>query len=80
MANDADVVIIGSGFGGAITAARLAERGYKVIVPVDGMSGDDPWPELYTAWHLANAARISRSQPRRVNTEVLIATSAGVPG
>ena len=32
MANDADVVVIGSGFGGAITAARLAERGYKVIV------------------------------------------------
>jgi hypothetical protein len=23
------------------------------------MSGDDLWPELYTAWHLANAARIS---------------------
>lgn len=30
----------------------------KVVVPVDGMSGDDAWPELYTAWHLANAARI----------------------
>src|SRR6266403_1352167 len=32
---------------------------YSVAVPVDGMSGDDAWPELYTAWHLANAARIS---------------------
>jgi hypothetical protein len=23
------------------------------------MSSDDPFPEAYTAWHLANAARIS---------------------
>ena len=40
------------------TGAAAALRGYKVIVPVDGMSGDDAWPEAYTAWHLANAARI----------------------
>jgi len=41
------------------TAAAAALRGFKVIVPVDAMSGDDAWPELYTAWHLANAARIA---------------------
>lgn len=41
------------------TGSAAALRGFKVIVPVDGMSADDPWPELYTAWHLANAARIS---------------------
>jgi nicotinamidase-related amidase len=41
------------------TGAAAALRGYKVIVPVDGMSGDDAWPEVYTAWHLANAARIA---------------------
>jgi len=40
------------------TGAAAALRGYKVIVPVDGMSGDDAWPEAYTAWHLAKAARI----------------------
>jgi nicotinamidase-related amidase len=40
------------------TGAAAALRGFKVVVPVDGMSGDDTWPELYTAWHLANAARI----------------------
>ena len=40
------------------TGAAAALRGYKVIVPVDGMSGDDAWPEAYTVWHLANAARI----------------------
>jgi nicotinamidase-related amidase len=41
------------------TAATAALKGFKVIVPVDGLSGDDVFPELYTAWHLATAARIS---------------------
>lgn len=41
------------------TGATAALKGFKVIVPVDGMSGDEVFPELYTAWHLATAARIS---------------------
>lgn len=41
------------------TASAAALRGFRVIVPVDGMSADSVFPELYTAWHLANAARIS---------------------
>jgi nicotinamidase-related amidase len=41
------------------TASAAALRGFRVIVPVDGMSADNVFPELYTAWHLANAARIS---------------------
>jgi nicotinamidase-related amidase len=40
------------------TAAEAALRGYKVIVPVDGMSGDSAYPEQYTAWHLANTQRV----------------------
>jgi nicotinamidase-related amidase len=40
------------------TAAEAALRGYKVIVPVDGMSGDSVYPEQYTAWHLTNTQRI----------------------
>jgi nicotinamidase-related amidase len=40
------------------TAAEAALRGYKVIVPVDGMSGDSLYPEQYTAWHLAHTQRI----------------------
>lgn len=31
-AHDADVLIIGSGFGGAVSALRLAEKGYRVVV------------------------------------------------
>ena len=41
------------------TGGAAALRGFKVVVPVDGMSADDLFPELYTAWHLATAARIS---------------------
>jgi nicotinamidase-related amidase len=40
------------------TGAAAALRGFKVVVPVDGMSSDDPFPEAYTAWHLATASRI----------------------
>ena len=32
MATDFDVVVLGSGFGGAITSCRLAEAGYKVLI------------------------------------------------
>jgi len=41
------------------TSVTAALKGFKVIVPVDGMSGDNVFPELYTAWHLSTAARIS---------------------
>ena len=41
------------------TGGEAALRGFKVIVPVDAMSSDELFPELYTAWHLAHAARIS---------------------
>lgn len=41
------------------TGAAAALRGFNVIVPVDGMSSDAVFPELYTAWHLSTAARIS---------------------
>jgi len=40
------------------TAAEAALRGYQVIVPVDGMSGDGLYPEQYTAWHLTHTQRI----------------------
>lgn len=41
------------------TGGEAALRGFKVVVPVDAMSSDDLFPEVYTAWHLATAARIS---------------------
>jgi nicotinamidase-related amidase len=41
------------------TGGEAALRGFKVVVPVDAMSADDLFPELYTAWHLSTAARIN---------------------
>jgi nicotinamidase-related amidase len=40
------------------TAAEAALRGYKIVVPVDGMSGDSLYPEQYTAWHLTHTQRV----------------------
>jgi cholesterol oxidase len=62
---DFDAIIIGSGFGGAITACRLAEAGYKVLVLERGRRWtvdmfprqlDDAWlwdaaaPQLRNGW------------------------------
>lgn len=41
------------------TGGAAALRGFKVVVPIDAMSADDLFPEVYTVWHLANAARIA---------------------
>ncbi|HEX2725071.1 MAG TPA: cysteine hydrolase, partial [Beijerinckiaceae bacterium] len=40
------------------TGGAAALRGFKVVVPVDGMASNEAFSELYTTWHLANAARI----------------------
>ncbi len=42
-AQDWDVVVIGSGFGGAVSALRMAEKGYRVLVVEQGreVSADD---------------------------------------
>lgn len=54
------VITVGTFAHGAVlaTAGASAERGFNVIVPVDGMSYDNPYAEQYTAWHLSNAPGI----------------------
>jgi cholesterol oxidase len=37
-----DVVVVGSGFGGSVTALRLTEKGYRVAVVEAGRRFDDP--------------------------------------
>jgi cholesterol oxidase len=62
---DFDAIIIGSGFGGAVSACRLSQAGYRVLVLERGRRydaktyprrDDDPWwfsntaPELWNGW------------------------------
>ena len=48
------VIVCGTSAQGAVigTGSGSAQRGYKVIVPVDCMSSDDPYMEQYAAWHM----------------------------
>jgi nicotinamidase-related amidase len=49
------VIVCGNSFQGATvgTASAAAQRGYKVIVPVDCSAGEDVYHEQYAAFHLA---------------------------
>ena len=51
------VIVTGTMAHGAVlyTASAAAQRGFKVVVPIDGMSSKDPFGELSAAWILANA-------------------------
>lgn len=72
--NITHVIVTGTAANGAglHTAAGAAFRGFKVIVPVDGIPGD-AFSEYYTVWHLANApgargqVAISRSDKVRLS-------------
>jgi nicotinamidase-related amidase len=48
------VIVCGTSFQGVGigTASASAQRGYKVIVPIDCLSSEDPYMEQYSAWHL----------------------------
>jgi nicotinamidase-related amidase len=55
------VIVTGTAAHGAVlyTASGAALRGFRVIVPVDGMSAEVLFAEQYTVWNLMNAPRIS---------------------
>ena len=56
-----DYVIIGSGFGGSVSALRLSEKGYKVLVIEKGkwFTGND-FPK--TNWNLKKWSEVSKSE------------------
>jgi len=48
------VIVTGTSAQGAVggTTKGAAQRGYKAVVPVDCMSGEDAFNELYAIWHI----------------------------
>jgi cholesterol oxidase len=81
---DFDVIVIGSGFGGAITGCRLAEKGYKVLILERGRKWDkdsyprnanDPW-----LWSYEHPERDNGWLDLRIFPNMTIAQGAGVGG
>ena len=81
---DYDVIVIGSGFGGSVTALRLTEKGYKVgVIEAGRRFADEDFPK--TSWHVrdyifdprAGCYGIFRLTPLK---DALILTGAGVGG
>src|SRR5437667_553572 len=79
-----DVVVVGSGFGGSVTALRLAEKGYRVAVLEAGRRfADDEFAE--TSWRLrrflwAPALGCYGIQRISLLRNVLVLSGAGVGG
>src|SRR6202140_3316142 len=68
------VIVCGTSFQGVGigTASGSAQRGYKVIVPIDCLSAEDPYMEQYAAWHLFKGG------PQIVTRQVTLTRSAMV--
>ncbi|MEO6164929.1 MAG: cysteine hydrolase [Candidatus Binatia bacterium] len=56
------VIVIGTAAHGAVisTGTQAAFRGFKVIVPVDGMSSESTYFEQYTAYHFTQAPGVAQ--------------------
>ena len=81
---DFDVLVIGSGFGGSVTALRLTEKGYRVGVLEAGQRfTDDTLPK--TSWDLRNflwAPKLGLKGIQRIHLlkDCVILAGAGVGG
>src|SRR6476659_9260865 len=81
---DHDVVVVGSGFGGSVTALRLAEKGYRVHVYEAGRRFEDD-DFARTSWDLRRylwAPRLKCFGIQRIHRlpDVVILAGAGVGG
>lgn len=81
---DADVIVIGSGFGGSVAALRLTEKGYRVLVLEAGRRyGPDDFAR--TSWNLRRYLWFPRLGMRGIQRisllrDVLALSGAGVGG
>ena len=81
---DADVIVIGSGFGGSVAALRLTEKGYRVLVLEAGRRfGPEDFPK--TTWNLRRYLWFPRLGMRGIQRldfigQVVALSGAGVGG
>src|SRR4051812_28053506 len=82
---DYDYIIIGSGFGGSVSALRLSEKGYKVCVLEQGKRFSNPSDYAKTNWDLKKylwmpLLRCFGIQNMSLFKNVLILSGTGVGG
>jgi cholesterol oxidase len=81
---DFDAIIIGSGFGGAVSACRLAEAGYKVLVLERGRRWDKTsYPSVSGKgwiWNNENPAETNGWLDLRIFEHMAVAQGAAVGG
>ena len=82
--SDYDVIVIGSGFGGSVTALRLSEKGYRVAVLEAGPRYRDE-EFAKTSWRLRKflwAPKLGLTGVQRIHVlkDVVVLAGAGVGG
>ncbi len=84
MLNSYDQVVIGSGFGGSVSALRLSEKGYSVLVLEQGLRREDEdypkdnWDLKNTLW----ATKVGFKGPTQISmtSKVTVLHGSGVGG
>src|SRR5437588_10646987 len=68
------VIVTGTSAQGAVagTTNGAAQRGYKAVVPVDGLSAEDAFNELYAIWHIYKGGPVNLTSNTTVTRSDLI--------
>jgi nicotinamidase-related amidase len=68
------VIVTGTSAQGAVggTTNGAAQRGYKAVVPVDGLSAEDAFNELYAIWHIYKGGPVNLTSNATVTRSDLI--------
>jgi nicotinamidase-related amidase len=68
------VIVTGTSAQGAVagTTNGAAQRGYKAVVPIDGLSSEDAFNELYAVWHIYKGGPVNLTGNATVTRSDLI--------